>query len=130
MANLVTEADLSSNGITVTGDLPQKIPIVTYPTFPLESQSLLKKHLSRSIWSNLKRKVTSKGGTIQMCIESGIKDIDPIGVLACDEEAYKTFFELTEPVVKDVHPKFDVKYAYKFDDLNLVGIEAKLKQIE
>jgi len=59
---MVTEAELTSNGISVTGILPARVPIVQYPKF--ESESLLKKHLNRTMWSDLKRVTTSKGGTI------------------------------------------------------------------
>lgn len=46
--------------------------------------------------------------------------------MASDEEAYKVFNELTDPVIADLHPKFDLKYTYRFEDLNLVGIESKI----
>lgn len=62
---MISEADLTNNGISVVGTLPSKIPIVNYPEiFPSDCNSLLKKHLSHTLWSDLKRKTTSKGGTI------------------------------------------------------------------
>lgn len=121
---------MSQSGISVTGLLPARVPLVSYPDFPPEHESLLKKHLNRTMWSNLKRKVTSKGGSVQCCIESGVKHLDPIGVLASDEEAYKTFFDLMEPIVKDLHPRFDVKYAYKLEELGLVKIESKIAEMQ
>lgn len=72
LANLVTEQELNENGIQVSGPLPQRIPIITYPKFDESCSSLLKKHLSRDIWSNMKKKSTSKGGNIQMCVKSGV----------------------------------------------------------
>lgn len=36
---------------------------------------------------------------------------------------------MIDPIIKDLHPKFDVKYSYKFDEFNLIGVEAKLKQM-
>ena len=99
MANLVTDMELSSHGVSVSGPLPQKVPIVGYPTFPVDFHSLLKKHLSRETWSVLKRKTTSKGGNIQICVKSGIHMLDPVGVFACDEEAYKIFSDLMGPIV-------------------------------
>ena len=38
---------------------------------------------------------------------------DPIGVMATDEEAYKSFSDLFGPIIKDLHPKFDFRYSYK-----------------
>lgn len=81
------------------GPLPQRVPIVPYPQFSPEFNSLLKKHLSREVWSVLKRKQTSKGGNIQLCVKSGIEQLDPVGVMATDEEAYKTFSELMGPII-------------------------------
>ena len=73
LSNLVTEQELNENGIQVAGPLPQRIPIITYPKFDESSNSLLKRHLSRDIWSNMKKKSTSKGGNIQMCVKSGVQ---------------------------------------------------------
>ena len=121
---MVSEQDLTSNGISVAAPLPHKIPVVRYPTFKQETHSLLKKHLSRNVWSSLKRKKTAKGGSIQLCIESGSKQLlsDKIGFLACDDEAYNVFNELTEPLIADLHPNYDFKCTYKFETLNLAGI--------
>jgi len=60
----VTEQELDEYGIKVTGPVPQRIPIITYPKFGPECDSLLKKHLTREIWSNMKKKATSRGGNI------------------------------------------------------------------
>ena len=74
----------------------------------------------------MKRKITSKGGNIQMCVKSGIEQLDPIGVLACDEEAYKVFADLFGPIVQDLHPKFDFRYAYKNEELQLAAVDTKI----
>lgn len=37
--------------------------------------------------------------------------------MACDEEAYKTFSELFGPVVQDLHPRFDFRYSYHFEEI-------------
>jgi hypothetical protein len=72
LSNLVTEQELEEHGIRVTGPVPQRVPIITYPKFEADCDSLLKKHLTREIWSNMKKKSTSKGGNIQMCVKSGV----------------------------------------------------------
>jgi len=61
---LVTEHELEENGIRVIGPVPQRIPIITYPKFEPDCDSLLKKHLTREIWSNMKKKTTPRGGNI------------------------------------------------------------------
>lgn len=53
----------------------------------------------------------------------------PIGVLASDEEAYKSFNDLFGPIIKDLHPKFDFRYSYKFEDLSMAPYEKRLTEI-
>lgn len=50
--------------------------------------------------------------------------------MACDEEAYTVFSELIGPIVEDLHPKFDFRYAYNFDEINLIRIIAKMQEME
>lgn len=40
-----------------------------------------------------------------------------IGVMASDEEAYKVFSDLFGPIIKDLHPKFDHRTSFKFEEL-------------
>jgi hypothetical protein len=37
--------------------------------------------------------------------------------MATDDEAYKTFGDLFGPIIKDLHPNFDHKVNYKFEEL-------------
>jgi len=48
----------------VSGPVPQRVPIITFPKFEEDCNSLLKKHLTREVWSNMKKKSTTKGGNI------------------------------------------------------------------
>ena len=55
-----------------------------------------------------------------MCVKSGVQmPQTEIGVMATDEEAYKQFSDLFGPIVKDLHPKFDFRYSYKFDEVKI-----------
>ena len=120
LATLVTESELFEHGITVKGPVPQRIPIITYPKFTPECDSLLKKHLTRDIWSNMKKKNTALGGNIQLCLKSGVQNMESkIGVMASDEDAYKSFADLFAPIIKDLHPKFDHRTSYKFEEVQL-----------
>jgi arginine kinase len=119
LANLVTEQELSANGISVTGPLPARVPLVSYPEFDPNCTSLLKKNLTREIWQHLKKKSTTRGGNIQICVKSGVHcQNEGHGVMASDEDAYKTFSDLFGPVILDLHPKFDFRYSYRYEDLN------------
>lgn len=72
----------------------------------------------------MKKKSTSKGGNIQLCVKSGVQKPEyPIGIMATDEEAYKSFGDLFQPIIKDIHPEFDHRFNYKFDELKMEIIE-------
>ena len=67
----------------------------------------------------MKKKSTSCGGNIQVCVKSGVQQPNcKIGVMATDDEAYKTFGDLFGPIIKDLHPSFDYRYSYKYEDLD------------
>ena len=124
---------MKDHGIEVNGPVPQRIPIITYPTFEtaddISCESLLKKHLSRDLWAQLKKKNTPKGGNIQMVVQSGVQRPETkIGVMATDEDAYKTFSDLFQPIVKDLHPRYDFRYTYKFEELQMEPFAQRIQQ--
>jgi hypothetical protein len=50
--------------------------------------------------------------------------------MATDDEAYKTFGDLFGPIIKDLHPGFDFRYSYKFDELNTAAIDEQIMLME
>lgn len=69
-----------------------------------DSKSLLKKHLTREIFDNLKNKKTSLGSTLLDCIQSGIENLDSgFGIYAPDAEAYTVFADIFDPMIADYH---------------------------
>jgi hypothetical protein len=66
LANYCTQEDLDQNGISVQGPLPQRIPLMNYPEFSEDCSSLLKAHLTKEMWSALKKRATHLGGKIQL----------------------------------------------------------------
>lgn len=42
-----------------------------------------------------------------------------IGLMASDEDAFKSFGDLFGPVIKDLHPKFDHRTSYKYEPLTM-----------
>ena len=55
-----------------------------------------------------------------MCVKSGVQQPKcAVGMMATDEEAYKTFSDMFGPIIKDLHPKFDFRYSYKYEELSL-----------
>jgi arginine kinase len=72
--------------------------------FPDNSHSLIKKHLSKTIYERLKKKKTSSGYTIDQAIKSGILNPDSeIGIYAGDAETYNTFSEILDLIIADYH---------------------------
>jgi len=76
----------------------------TFPVFPQQCSSLLCRHLTRSIFEELKDKKTANGFTLQQVINSGVKNIDSsIGVYAGDKESYTLFAPLFDPIIEEYH---------------------------
>lgn len=128
LANYCTQEELEQSGISVSGPLPQRIPLMNFPEFSEECTSLLKIHLTKEIWSAMKKRATHLGGKIQLCVQSGVYDEkEEIGIFASDEEAYKVFDELFIPIIQDLHPDYDMKCNYK-NEFEITEI-ANLKKI-
>ena len=74
-----------------------------------EVNSLLKKYLTRDIYDQLKDLKTSRGISVWECINSGVVNLDSgCGVYAGDEECYKLFAPLFDPVIEDYHRPYKV----------------------
>ncbi|XP_070191191.1 arginine kinase-like [Littorina saxatilis] len=99
-----------------------------------ECKSLLKKHLTKSVFEKLKDKKTAKGGTLAQVIKAGCEYPESvIGVYAPDPEAYTVFAQLLDPIIKNVHLLPEKKQIHhpnadfgdlekvKFDDLDPEG---------
>ena len=66
-----------------------------------------------------------------MCVKSGVQMPEsPVGIMASDEEAYRTFNDLFGPIIKELHPKFDFRYSYKFEEISMATLKAKIDELE
>ncbi len=75
-----------------------------YPNFPKNCRSLLCKYLTPEVFEELKNKKTKYGFTLMQAIKSGVENIDSsIGVYAGDEESYRVFAPLFDPIIKEYH---------------------------
>ncbi|CAO1417211.1 unnamed protein product, partial [Diamesa tonsa] len=69
-----------------------------------ESNSMLKKFLTKGIFDQLKELTTESKGTLLDCIKSGLDNPNSsIGVYACDPEAYTLFAPLFDPIIEEYH---------------------------
>lgn len=72
-----------------------------------ECKSLLKKHLTREIFDQLKDVKTSFGSTLLDCIQSGLENHDSgCGIYAPDSDAYTDFAAIFDPIIEDYHVGF------------------------
>ncbi|GLV33723.1 Arginine kinase 1 [Carabus blaptoides fortunei] len=93
-----------------------------------DSQSLLKKYLTRDVFEKLKNKRTTFGSTLLDCVQSGFANHDSgVGIYAPDAEAYKVYADLFDPIIEDYHMGFkkcDKHPATDFGDVkSLVNID-------
>lgn len=66
--------------------------LIGYPIFPEGTKSLLKKYLTREVWSTLKNAADSHGFTFKQAILSGCQNTDSgIGIYAGSHDSYKVF---------------------------------------
>merc|ERR1712168_188657 len=72
--------------------------------YPSECKSLVRKHLDADTFKKAKGKKTKLGGTIAHCIYNGVAEITAsMGFLACDPEAYTTYADLSDKLIRDYH---------------------------
>lgn len=50
--------------------------------------------------------------------------------MASDEEAYRSFNDLFGPIIKDLHPKFDFRYSYKFEEISMAKLKEKIEELD
>ncbi len=75
-----------------------------FPTFPTDCTSLLCKHLTPEIYTDLQDKQTANGFTLDDAIRSGVENPDSgIGVYAGDLESYTLFGKLFDPIIEEYH---------------------------
>jgi len=92
------------------------------------SLSLLKKHLTKEIFDDLKNRTTpTYSSTLFDCIRAGLYNVNSrVGIYAPDPEAYTTFADIFDPIIEeyhgfqktDKHPASCFGYGLDFPDLD------------
>lgn len=93
-------------------------------------KSLLKKHLTKEVYDELRNKQTAMGATLLDVIQSGVENLDSgVGVYAPDAESYTVFADLFNPIIEEYHMGFgpsDKHPPRDFGDVNtLVNVDPK-----
>lgn len=95
-----------------------------------ETSGLLKKLLTKDVIDQLKDQKTMFKGTLLDCIQSGLEMLgSPVGVFACDPDAYHVFASLFDPLIQELHgfklddkqPALDWGESCKFPDIDSTG---------
>jgi arginine kinase len=70
----------------------------------VESKSPLQKFLTKSVLDGLKSLKTSFRGNLLDCVQAGLDFLDsPLGIFACDGDAYTVFASLFDPLIEELH---------------------------
>ncbi|XP_053398191.1 arginine kinase-like [Mercenaria mercenaria] len=95
-----------------------------------DSRSLLKKYLTKDVFNLLISYKTKYGGSLADCIQSGCKNPESVcGIYASDPDAYDTFSDVFDPIIRVYHniaelkqpvPNFDIS-GVPFEDLDPDG---------
>ena len=104
LSSKVSEDILIKNHISISPPFPSGRPIVKYPKFALNTNSLLAKYLTKDIWKQIKYRKTRFGGNINNLSHlSESAPFDNIGCIISDSDCIKTFPEVLLPILNQVH---------------------------
>lgn len=77
---------------------------MTVALFSETSRSLVKNHLTQTLFKHLCHLKTGSGFTLEKAIRSGIKNPDSsIGIYAGDAESYQVFSPVLDPIIDEYH---------------------------
>ena len=95
----------------------------SFPPFDQLCSSLLRRHLSKQLFEQLKTQVTKNGFTLAQAINSGVVNQDSgVGVYAGDAESYQLFSSLFDPIIVDYHGF--LKTDHHHSDLDIENLSA------
>lgn len=104
LAGLMTEDERKNHALQIPEPYPKGKPIVKFPVLPEKSNSLLKKYLTKPIWSAIKYNKTLNNGSIMNMIKLGETDAThPVGITLTDLDCINQFSSLIDPIVGDLH---------------------------
>eukprot|EP01083_Nonionella_stella_P065172 170522_1 len=90
-----------------------------------DSKSLLKKHLTPEVFTELKDLKTDNGITLADCIRSGCDNVDSgVGLYAPDVESYTVFAKLFNPLIDDYHKGFAEDATHPAKNMDIDSLNA------
>ena len=104
LGKFISEEDKEKFDIQIPGPYPEGCPIVSFPSFSPSSNSLIKKHLDKVIWNQIKFRKTTNGANINDLTRFGeIFPEDKVGVFINEEDCIEVYKELFYPLIMDLH---------------------------
>lgn len=123
LAGLLTEEERKQNGLVIPEPYPKGKPIVKFPELE-KSNSILKRHLTRNLWSIIKYNKTKYGGNIMNILKLAENSPDnKIGCIITDGDCIQTFASLLNPIINEADNLSENKTSeYPLPPLNPVGV--------
>ena len=117
LAGLMSEEERKQNGLVIPEPFPKGRPIAKFPY--LTKDSLLKKYLSKELFTAIKYKKTKQGGNINNIIKlcETLPD-DQIGCQITDGDCLETFKDLLIPIINEYH-NIDREYEYQKNEATI-----------
>ena len=104
LGKFISEEDKEKFDIQIPGPYPEGCPIVSFPSFNPTSTALVKKHLDKVIWNQIKFRKTKNGANINDLTRYGeIFPEDKIGIFINEEDCIEVYKELFYPLIMDLH---------------------------
>ena len=104
LAGLLTDDERKANNLVIPEPYPKGKPIVKFPVLPEKSNSLLKKHLTKSTWAQIKYNRSKFNGTVMDLIRLGeLEASHKIGVCLTDSDCLDEFSNLLDPIMQESH---------------------------
>lgn len=135
LGKYISEEDKKKYEIVIPPPYPVGIPIVTFPVYEPECNSLLRKHLDKIVYNLIKFKKTKHDTNInELTKVNTVYPTDKIGLFASEEDCFVVFDELYRPLISDLNHLmvnnkngFDVEnYDFIIEGINEPMIENKI----
>ena len=104
LAGLLTEDERKTHNLVIPEPYPKGKPIVKFPSLPEKSNSLLKKYLTKPVWSTIKYNKTYYSGSIMNLIKLTENDSShPYGVSLTDSDCLNQYSILLDPIIAELN---------------------------
>jgi len=134
LSNLCSKKELEESGIVINGPAPSPNLAIVFPNFTNQNKNLFKTYLTFDNFLQAKNQKTSQNVSLRDVINIGLENEDhPIGIFAADKDTYSTFYNIFDPILKDMNKGMQTtgyKYVEKVDTKELLSQDYSLTEKE